>query len=478
MNSTVRNVLLGWEGRRETSALFRILAIVLLMGSSPVHAALNCPSGQTEGWISQGSTSFLALAACAPGAPMSDPPDKNLNGEDCFAGTTVVSGGATTVYSKPVVMQPSDRPGGGKRYIVRSHKTTSYPPESQIPDNESDQDWTITIAPGCVETTPNQCSSDAGVEHDLGGAPSGAACHNGCKVTAKAGSGFVGVCFGASCTTPVRGNGKYVGTGEACPAGGSTLTSDESCQTVNGKSVCTSPDKPNCIKINGVSSCFSSAGDICDTPECFAGGEEFLKRPDGSEIAKETTGTPPAPDNGTPGQRAEPDMQIGVTQGTNGTGGQWGGGGGGTSSTGRYDWWSPATAGESTTNEGEECDPQTEQCEGEGECGEEGQPACDEDMPDPNDWDAPDFDQDEARQKLEDAAKNNPLANIDFGNVAPSFSGSGGCQSISYPFFGGKTIVLPGPQGCGFLSVLKTILAWFLAVATAWTCFQRFTETI
>lgn len=296
----------------------------------------------------------------------------------CFRDTwATTSSGNTNNYGAKTLVLIDDRASDGrKRYSVQ-YSGNSCAEGGGCVSMPLAQRGVATITPLCGVQQNNVCESDAGQSHMLGGAPMGNACFNGCAVKAKPGSLGVGVCFGSSCTASTGGNGEYIGTGQVCPEGGQTLSSNEKCETVGGRQVCTDPTKPNCIKVGGVESCFSTGGEICDTKECFDSGDEFIKRADGSEITKSSTGTPPAPDNGTPGQRAEPDMQFGVTQGENGDG-VFGGDTSGGGTTGRYDYFSPGTAGNSTTNKGE-CDPDTQHCEDEPEEECEDDPATEED---------------------------------------------------------------------------------------------------
>lgn len=112
------------------------------------------------------------------------------------------------------------------------------------------------------------------------------------------------------------------------------------CSNVGDHTVCTrvDDDDPSCITIDGVKSCYSDAGGVCDTPECFASADRLLKQPDGTGITNSENPSPPAPDNGTPGERANPDMQFGIQLGqwnaglqfsSNGGSSGWAGSGGG-----------------------------------------------------------------------------------------------------------------------------------------------------
>lgn len=146
----------------------------------------------------------------------------------------------------------------------------------------------------------------------------------------------------------------------------------EKCQVVQGEAVCTGGSVPkNCVKINGGLSCTSDAGGVCTDASCTAAANA-VKNADGSATAKSTEPTPKAPNTGTAGQRATPDLSYSQTRND---------GLGGAGSTNGYDWFAQGTVAGSYNGDGSigdqatetptdpECDPATEECPGE--------PACD-----------------------------------------------------------------------------------------------------
>lgn len=140
----------------------------------------------------------------------------------------------------------------------------------------------------------------------------------------------------------------------------------EKCQSVNGETVCVGGSTPkNCIKVNGGLSCTSDAGGVCTTPECTAMANA-VKNADGSATAKQTEPTPSAPNTGTAGQRATPDLSYSQTRQD---------GLGGAGSVSGFDWFSQGTVagsyngdgsiGDQATEDEAPCDPATQECPGE-----------------------------------------------------------------------------------------------------------------
>ncbi|RZO82769.1 MAG: hypothetical protein EVA65_16525 [Oceanococcus sp.] len=108
---------------------------------------------------------------------------------------------------------------------------------------------------------------------------------------------------------------------------------DQNCGTINGEAVCVGqPD--GCGTFNGVSMCPDDQG-------CY-------DMPSGSRVCPDGVQTPPAPDDGTPGQPADPDGEI--TDGDGNT----------------FNYFGPGTVDGSTDETPEECPP-GETCDGEGE---------------------------------------------------------------------------------------------------------------
>lgn len=172
-------------------------------------------------------------------------------------------------------------------------------------------------------------------------------------------------------TATIRGSAstrwKVVGVCQADPnAALQAELNAEKCQTVNGETVCVGGSTPkNCIKVNGGLTCTSDAGGVCTTPECTAMASA-VKNADGSATAKQGEPTPSAPNTGTAGQRATPDLSYSQTRQD---------GLGGAGSVSGFDWFSQGTVagsyngdgsiGDQATEDEVPCDPATQECPGE-----------------------------------------------------------------------------------------------------------------
>lgn len=274
--------------------------------------------------------------------------------------------------------------GGSQSIYPRGFSMTSY----RCPAGLVFQRSTKT----CVAAPPSQCpttsETDAPVATGLMVNASAATtmCQGECQISPWStddGSSITTSPVGGQ-TATIRGSAstrwKVVGVCQTDP--NSALQAElnaEKCQTVNGETVCVGGSTPkNCIKVNGGLSCTSDAGGVCTTPECTAMANA-VKNADGSATAKQTEPTPSAPNTGTAGQRATPQISYSQTR-ASGLGGQ--------GTTAGFDWFSPTTVANSykgdgsvggrdtqTGDDGEEpeCDPATQTCEGEeeeepGEC--------------------------------------------------------------------------------------------------------------
>lgn len=289
-------------------------------------------------------------------------------------------------------------------------------------------------------------------------------CYQTCEVTLKGG----GLVFSAAGATSVPYY--YEVTNAFCEPeqdspptgpGASGLGPDEvfGCEVVAGLDVCLSSD-PACIVIEGEKICESAAGGVCGPDECLADGVDLVKNPNGSELGKPDIDTPPAPDTGTAGEKAPPDLAVGST----GADGVLGTGDGETSA----DYWAPGTAGNSTTNGGGEgdCDPETEDCEGEGD-GE-----CDPETEDCEDGGSGDFGGPELEEvptigeslsAYKTRVENSPLISAIRG-AALSVPSGGSCPDFSVPWFDGQTITTDAHCAifddiAGLLSAIM-ILVW------------------
>lgn len=199
-----------------------------------------------------------------------------------------------------------------------------------------------------------------------------------------------GVCVGQVMAVAVSGgtedhfDGNYVSSGDYCDNASDPeppINADENselCTTVQGVQVCTGGSTPkHCIKILGQLSCFSDAGDVCTDQDDCPAVVDVLKNPDGSATGRADAPTPTAPNTGTAGQRAPHGLELDIKLPSGDQGNVHGGG------SHSFHWWTPAAVDASNTADGSvggtdggegECDPATEECEGE-EPGEECDPA-------------------------------------------------------------------------------------------------------
>lgn len=250
-------------------------------------------------------------------------------------------------------------------------------------------------APACATPQPTQCPTTSETDAPaatgvmVNDSAATTMCQAECQISPFStddGSSITTTPVGGQ-TATIRGSAstrwKVVGVCQTDPDGAlQAELNAEKCQTVNGETVCVGGSTPkNCIKVSGGLSCTSDAGGVCTTPECVAMANA-VKNADGSATAKQGEPTPSAPNTGTAGQRATPQISYSQTRAD---------GLGGSGTTAGYDWFSPTTVagsyngdgsvGDRATQTGDdeeepECDPATETCEGEeeepGECSEPG----------------------------------------------------------------------------------------------------------
>jgi hypothetical protein len=190
--------------------------------------------------------------------------------------------------------------------------------------------------------------------------------------------GQVNAVSGQDSSGQINYGGNYVSTGSYCDQDLAYTTPPSStaplCINTKAGQVCTGGDIPkHCATVDGSMTCFSDAGDICDTPECFASGDA-VRNSNGTAIAKENAPTPKAPNTGTAGVKAPADGTLQVKQRA-GAGATFPGSG----PTNNYNTYNSTTVansyngdgsiGDRTTQSGDdgECDPATETCGGDGD---------------------------------------------------------------------------------------------------------------
>lgn len=114
----------------------------------------------------------------------------------------------------------------------------------------------------------------------------------------------------------------------------------EQCSTWNSIEYCTAPGRDQqCLEIDGGLVCAptSMGNPPCGATGCATPQQPVLNLPTGAQVALESTPTPPAPNTGTAGQIAPPDLQF-STQGPGGSA--------------TYNYWSPSTVTGSTLGAG------------------------------------------------------------------------------------------------------------------------------
>jgi len=319
-------------GSRHLFALF----LLLVSGISNAATWSACTGGQVPYYTVRAVQSINGSYACSTteAGHFSDP---NAAAASCINGPAYTNGG--NFY----------QPTSNWRWQGTAPTTTDAV-DIEYDSANTAPFWMANVAAVrqyCETPPPNPCEQlTGGAEKIWSAIGDTASCVDGCKVTVT-GPGNVGLCMGspsqcASEAAKAANFGTY--TGEQCDAGDTAdeaLPTDEKCQTVNGHEVCQNVNDQNCISIDGQQSCYSSAGEACTTPECTASAEA-MPYPDGSEVANDDAPTPPAPDNGTSGEKAPPDLEFGVTPVDPATG-QAG-------PQNPLHYFSPTTAGNSTTN--------------------------------------------------------------------------------------------------------------------------------
>ena len=151
----------------------------------------------------------------------------------------------------------------------------------------------------------------------------------------------------------------------------------EQCSTFNGVEYCTAPGRDQrCLEIDGGLVCAptSMGSPPCGATGCATTQQPVLNLPSGGQVALESTATPPAPDTGTAGQIAPPDLQFSTESG---------------SGSATYNYWRPGTvsgstlgtgtgtSGENPDGDGDGDDDTPGSITGGGDCGEA--PVCEGD---------------------------------------------------------------------------------------------------
>lgn len=131
--------------------------------------------------------------------------------------------------------------------------------------------------------------------------------------------------FAAGSGSAGRGWALYQATGESCTGSESSYDGDGDddveCAVIRGHTVCNRPGEKNCGTINGEYVClgdnFGGPGPNDPPPE---GGCDNLSG--GGMLCDPEAPAPPAPDDGVPGRKAEPDLTV-ETEGPSGPGREW-----------------------------------------------------------------------------------------------------------------------------------------------------------
>ena len=271
-------------------------------------------------------------------------------------------------------------------------------------------------------------------------------CNNGCAYTQVG----VGVSFPSSNTW----GADYTGTEQSCESGESGSPANPSapnCVTSDsGNQACYNQSDSNCGTFNGDNICVTDVQpDNCLTAS--SGGQLCIDGASGS------------PDNGTPGVPADPDDSFQL------------GGSGPTNTQPVIDYFGPGTVADATntgtppppvnTDEPAACDPATDpyQCQGAPQCGATGQPPCDVRIDESGTPSEFDFGGDDIGQSLIDQigdAFDAPTV-----TSLPALPVPGGCQSVSLSI-AGHSVQIPDTATCARLDQFKSLLGYFLYVAT------------
>lgn len=184
-------------------------------------------------------------------------------------------------------------------------------------------------------------------------------------------------------------------------------------------------------------------GSLCSDHQCVDAPGTVVTAADDSQIATSDTPSPPAPDNGTPGHAAEPDLTINTT-GTGGT---------------SYSYWSPSTVGLSSTTP-----PDSGGSTGGNTCGSSSQPACKVELQ--GTFDAPSLDGDvptftEALQQFQTSVASSPVvAGLSTLGAAIPSGGTPPSGSVTLEALGNRTFTLeiPAPVLDAVNSVMPAIM--------------------
>lgn len=216
----------------------------------------------------------------------------------------------------------------------------------------------------------------------------------------------------------------------------------ERCQFYGGIEVCTRPDTVSlCATISGADWCVShlmgSPPCADDADDCATTENPVVHLDSGGQSARADTPSPPAPDSGTAGNLATPDLQLTV----DGPGGSV-----------NYNYWSPSTVAGSTHQNpgGNSGDGNGDDGEGLGKCGGSGEQPCEVEIvgdftgPDLPDDGVPDFS--EALDSFYARLLASPIGSAfqSIANVIPE-GGSPPSGSITLEALGGAELTLMPP---------------------------------
>lgn len=306
--------------------------------------------------------------------------------------------------------------------------------------NGAPQEFDRVVAPKAITTCAASCEANkflasadlVPIDSNGKAVPSdgsGQYCLNSCSVEVRG----IGLIFSPSGNVPQKQVAGYYQTGASCSGGNESIPTktDNGCTLIDGQQVCSIDGNDSCAKINGITTCTQDM--LPKTPVKAA------LNPDGSARTN-STATPAAPDNGTKGTPAQPNLTynyggttnyyynsstVQASKGGLDTDGDGNGDSKGDGTCGKFGM--PACTNDPPSgNCGGAGQPSCGQCGGSGQqpcgpCGGEGEPKCNVKI-DETGVDAiqkPDlygkftgeFDADSARQQITDAAQDSPAKN-------------------------------------------------------------------
>lgn len=326
---------------------------------------------------------------------------------------------------------------------------------------------------GCEDPPTNMCGNTAGdIQRDLiGASPVAFVCISGCRYENSQPAGGMVVTSTGSFTT--ASTVTYVGTGEECD--NSEQTNDPPTNTN-----VTDTDSDGIPEVNG--------NELPETPPPSDG---CTLLPDGSLYCGSNASTPPAPDDGTPGQQATPDQTV--TNTTNNT---------------TNNYYDSNTTGNSSSGvpDGQDvgvCDPAVETCgTDQGSASDNGCGALPECTGDPilcvtlkmqHDTrcnlqsDTEDITEAEVMTQLGVTEtveeyfavdESDPNQNIDVGTIITTTPGTSACPadiSITVPFMP-TAVVIPNTPICDFLSYIRPAVIALSYLVSGLMLFSAFKE--